>query len=222
MDISGAVEALSKADNGTFERYIATNHSRRFAVESGKSSLSNYFGRYYVIPVNRETLTFRKHEVHVRMDATIDESFYLTLQDVGVTNPALTAWEVTPYSFVLDWVIGVGDFLSAINAWNTGYKFKAGSVTRYYDLSKKELVSVVSPLPIGTASIQLSYPYPARHHKTGFTRGVYTTPPVPSIVVKRDPLNFERMWDSIFLLSNVLGNGKAAAKAKGRMRGLRI
>jgi hypothetical protein len=222
MDIAGSVEAISNADNGTFDRYIATNHSRRFDVESGQTSpASTYFGAYYTLPITLGYSTYRKHEVSVRLDATIDNSFYLSLQDVGLTNPLLTGWEVTPYSFVLDWFVGVGDFLSAINAWNTGYKFKAGSVTKYYDLSYHSNVAVRYGVP-GCTDPKLSMPYPARHRKTGFTRGVYSTSPVPSIVVKRDPLNFERMWDSIFLLSNVLGDKKNATKAKGRMRGLRI
>jgi hypothetical protein len=221
MDIAGSVEAISNADKGKFDRYIATNHSRRFKVESVVSPfLYNYIGTYYAMPVKRHTTEFRKHEVSVRIDATIDESFYLTLQDVGLTNPLLTGWEVLPYSFVLDWFIGVGDFLSAINAWNTGYKFKSGSCTRYYDLEKREYAE---PLNVsGYTNTVLEAPTQPSHKLTGFTRTPYYTAPVPSIVMKRDPLNFERMWDSVFLLSNLLGSKSHATKVKDRMRNLRI
>jgi hypothetical protein len=223
MDIMGSVEAIENADKGTFERYIATSQSRRFEVESSVLSPRNTtIGWLYTLPVIVTGSKYRKHEVYVRLDATIDDSFYLTLQDVGVTNPALTAWEVAPYSFVLDWVVGVGDFLSAINAWNTGYVFKAGSVTRYYDLDLIEHYAPPAPTQYSYQNMLVEMPYPARRHDTGFTRTTYSTPPFPSVVVKRNPLNFERMWDSIFFLSNVLGNKGVANKAKGRMRGLRI
>jgi hypothetical protein len=225
MDIAGAVEAVENADKGTFDRYIATNRSRRFEAESYRTPEvdTEYFGRYYTFPIKRHDTVFRKHEVQVRLDATIDNSFYLTLQDVGVTNPLLTAWEITPYSFVLDWFIGVGDFLSAINAWNTGYVFKAGSCTTYYDLDQSRYYSVSNRRPVYYYSdMQLEMPYAPRIKKSGFNRTVYGTPPLPQMIMKRDPLNFERMWDSIFLLSNVLGDKKAANKVAGRMRNLRI
>jgi hypothetical protein len=36
-----------------------------------------------------------------------------TAQRVGLTDPLLLAWELIPYSFVVDWFINVGEFLQA-------------------------------------------------------------------------------------------------------------
>jgi hypothetical protein len=222
MDIAGSVEALENADNGTFERYIVTNRSRRFKAESYSTLAENLsFGRYYVLPsVNTRTNYYSKQEVMVRIDATIDDSFYLTLQDVGLTNPLLTGWEITPYSFVLDWFVGVGDFLAAVNAWNTGYVFKAGSETRYWKLDAKRHFSI-NDVP-GHYDQTISGGDGPQRTNEGFTRSVFSSSPLPEIVVKRDPLNFERMWDSIFLLSNVLGSKGHANKAASRARNLRV
>lgn len=225
MDIAGSVEALERADNGTFERYIITNQSRRFAVESWvESQVDAYYGRYVVLPVKTWRTHFRKYEVKVRLDATIDDSFYLSLQDVGLTNPLLSGWEVIPYSFVMDWFVGVGDFLSAVNAFTTGYSFKAGSCTQYHDLSSDGYVTIDEDRCASANNLEptLTMPFSARKRDEGFTRTVYSAPPFPTLVVKRDPLSFERMWDSIFLLSNLIGNKGAASKAKDRMRNLRI
>lgn len=43
-------------------------------------------------------------------------------------NPMLTAWEIIPYSFVLDWFIGVGQSLSAVTflLLNTSYSASSG------------------------------------------------------------------------------------------------
>jgi hypothetical protein len=221
MDIAGSVEAIEKADNGSFDRYIISNHSRRFDLRKEASTpVPGYFGRYVVVPCYTSKKTSRLHEVHVRLDATIDNSAYLRLRDVGLTNPLLTGWEVTPYSFVVDWFIGVGDFLEAINAWNGGYAFKAGSCTRYWNLRSTEVVETREQAPYSDVVISTEDVPHATHE--GFTRSVYNTPPVPTIVTSRSPLNFERMWDSIFLLSNVLGNKEGANRAKSRMRNLRI
>jgi hypothetical protein len=38
------------------------------------------------------------------------------LQQLGLTNPALAAWEKIPYSFVFDWFCSVGDYLVGISA----------------------------------------------------------------------------------------------------------
>jgi len=38
------------------------------------------------------------------------------MQQVGLTNPALVAWELIPFSFVFDWFISVGDWLTAMTA----------------------------------------------------------------------------------------------------------
>lgn len=51
-----------------------------------------------------------------------------TLSQLGVTNPALIAWELTPWSFVIDWFIPVGNFLSSMDA-TYGLTFEKGCKT---------------------------------------------------------------------------------------------
>lgn len=51
--------------------------------------------------------------VHVRMDFI--PSDMLELSALGVTNPALVAWELLPYSFVIDWMVPVGDWLVGLD-----------------------------------------------------------------------------------------------------------
>lgn len=45
-----------------------------------------------------------------------------------LNNPLLTAWELVPYSFVVDWFIPIGDFLKQFNN-TSGLKFISGSQT---------------------------------------------------------------------------------------------
>jgi hypothetical protein len=46
----------------------------------------------------------------------IREAAVKQLAEVGITNPALLAWELIPYSFVVDWLFPVGDWLASLDA----------------------------------------------------------------------------------------------------------
>lgn len=50
-----------------------------------------------------------------------------TLQQFGITNPIGLVWELIPYSFVLDWLIPVSDYLTGLDTW-VGKDFVSGTV----------------------------------------------------------------------------------------------
>lgn len=50
------------------------------------------------------------------------------LKSTGLSNPALLAWELLPYSFVVDWVYPVGSYLENMNA-SSGLRFIRGSTS---------------------------------------------------------------------------------------------
>lgn len=51
-----------------------------------------------------------------------------TLAQAGLTNPALIAWELTPFSFIADWLVPVGPYLEMLSS-TSGYNKHAGSLT---------------------------------------------------------------------------------------------
>lgn len=51
-----------------------------------------------------------------RVTAVITPSPIKTAAEYGLTNPLLLAWELIPYSFVVDWMIPVGDTLASLDA----------------------------------------------------------------------------------------------------------
>lgn len=51
-----------------------------------------------------------------RITAVISHSRIRSASEYGLTNPALLAWELIPYSFVIDWMIPVGDTLASLDA----------------------------------------------------------------------------------------------------------
>lgn len=52
------------------------------------------------------------------------------LAQTGFSNPINLAWEVLPYSFVVDWLLPVGPYLETLTAWN-GLVFLDGVKTQF-------------------------------------------------------------------------------------------
>lgn len=63
-------------------------------------------------------------------------------QALGLTNPAAVAWELVPYSFVLDWLVPVGNWLQSLDA-TFGVSFVGGHRT---DKVWSEVESTVHPV----------------------------------------------------------------------------
>jgi hypothetical protein len=214
LDIYGAVSALEKSDNGTLDRYMVTVRGR---AESGDQEWFNSTGKKlyganlaaggYTIAVYRDCVARRNVGCRVRMDFRPNSEFYNTLSDLGITNPASTLYEITPFSFMLDWVVSVGDYLRAlenVRAWT----LRGGTSTAY-----ETGTSVTTAVP--------KYPY------LGDTASAVSTTEgkrferillydvTPSLVLEENPFNLNRLADSLSLMISPL-------KGAARSRGLRV
>lgn len=70
-------------------------------------------------PVNKErtTETYTKNfreTLAQRADLIISNPNLAMMQQWGVVNPLSIAWELVPFSFVLDWFVTVGDYLNSL------------------------------------------------------------------------------------------------------------
>jgi hypothetical protein len=68
--------------------------------------------------------------------AHIDNPMLASLNELGLTNPISIAWELVPFSFVVDWFIPIGNTLSALSS-GFGLTFNGGysDVISTYDLT---------------------------------------------------------------------------------------
>lgn len=69
-----------------------------------------------------------KHSFRAEFHGSVQNPAAYLLSSAGLTNPAAVAWELVPYSFVLDWFIPVGNVLQAITA-TAGLDFDGGWVS---------------------------------------------------------------------------------------------
>lgn len=73
------------------------------------------------------------HVVRLRLDMP----FVASASSLGLSNPALLAWELVPYSFVIDWFLPIGSYLENLSALH-GYKvIEAGRTLGYRGMSNK-------------------------------------------------------------------------------------
>lgn len=73
-----------------------------------------------------------KKQIHVKVKVVyyfaVNSPTLQTLKQMGVTNPAALAWELLPFSFVLDWLLPIGSMFSNLDA-GLGLKYVKGCTT---------------------------------------------------------------------------------------------
>lgn len=141
-----------------------------------------------------------KTRVLTSLWARIDPNYQGTraLNQLGLTNPASLAWELVPYSFVVDWVLPIGPVLQALTA-PAGLIFVDGSVS--------SRVSATGPWSEhydghGGTSKSISQLTPALQtvRYEGYRRETVTSWPRPGLWFDRDPFKGDRSFKALALL----------------------
>lgn len=114
QDIKGAAELLAQEHLGrplSFSVSAKTRDNKTLYVESGGNT-----GTTLVWKRQRSHVITR--DVRVKIWCELENPHLSVLQQMGLTNPALYAWEIIPFSFVFDWIFSVGDWLTGLTAFN--------------------------------------------------------------------------------------------------------
>lgn len=126
-----------------------------------------------------------------------------TMKQLGITNPLLVAWELMPWSFVIDWVFPFGNYLSSLDA-TLGLSFKTGyRSTRFVcDDSCEQIIRQV-PYSRNDWVIENS-----RYKNTydEFDRIVLSGFPSPSLPSFKNPASWEHALNGIALLAGFKKN----------------
>lgn len=108
MDVKGGAEAYAQS---TLPRTLSFS-----VVGTAKASASRVreVGDDHYGTIWPHTLTTSgEYKAKVKIFLKLTSSRAAGAASLGLTNPALFAWELVPYSFVFDWLISVGDWLAA-------------------------------------------------------------------------------------------------------------
>ena len=128
---------------------------------------------------------------------TVSNSWLAGLNNLGLINPFTVIWELMPMSFVIDWLLPIGNFLDALTA-HVGLEFYGGYETSYIDKKGRlEYCEYPSALAFNIGGKPFSLDIKA----TGMSRTALTSFPSPSPFYLEKGLNATRAISSIALLN---------------------
>jgi hypothetical protein len=105
-DIYGSVAALEQRPKDDW----------RVTVKSKKKSEEIWLTTYSIDDAGSGVARSERSNF-TRIDALPGNELLGSLASLGITNPLLIAWELVPYSFVVDWVFPVGSWLDSLDSW---------------------------------------------------------------------------------------------------------
>lgn len=188
-DIGHALETLSRAPALNQHFRVGVSYTgTKFETIDGDSKSST--SRFY----ERSQCTMKGRYAAYGSWKVTNHNYQLT-QQLGFANPALTAWELVPFSFIVDWFTNVGQVLGALTDFmgveftNTGI-----GVSREYSFFR-----------IGFTAEAINGQYLRRYYSGGGTRTVKARNPwgfpTPRLSIELPRLSLTRAATAISLLT---------------------
>lgn len=122
-DIHGLIEAIRKGLVKPATFMVRGNVSRRYNYHASRSNAS---GQTVTVKAKAGKYGVRCSALYAVRMPTIE-----AMKSLGVENPLTVAWNLSPWSFLIDWFVSVGDFFSGLTA-DSYTKFLTGSWTWWY------------------------------------------------------------------------------------------
>jgi len=195
-DLYGAADALSKRKSSDWRvtaRATKSEVSKHLFTIVGQPDAGTGFDACIVAA----TVT---RSVFHRIDVIPENEAIISLASLGILNPLEVAWELVPYSFVVDWMFPVGSYLSSLDAmW--GYQCVGSSSsllvraawddsgTAHYSTSGKKIVNNYY------GSKELVY----------LSRQASSSTAFPSLPRVKNPASFGHMANGLALLAGAFG-----------------
>lgn len=141
---------------------------------------------------------------HLAVDITLNyrewSSSLASLQQLGITNPVNLAWELVPYSFVIDWFVPIGDYLASLDRF-LGKEFISGCISKTIETDSYTRLSSLSS-SVYTWETFLVGARPVSRYRVRFhNRAPYSSFPSTSLPTIDVNLNCSRMIDAISMLT---------------------
>jgi len=117
MDIKGSAE--------TFAEHQLGGRPMHFMAQAKSSEPFRWEHQSTYVPFGWgvEDASYTKrlsadYSSHIKIWIEVVNPNLTALQQMGLTNPSLVAWELVPFSFVADWFLSVGNWLRSLTAMN--------------------------------------------------------------------------------------------------------
>lgn len=194
MDVKGAAEhfAQKSMPRRVVVEVVGISENAREGESTGSYGI--YYDRSWPFT---ETFNARvRTKCKIRLEFT--SPFVADLQQLGLTNPALVAWELVPYSFVFDWFISVGDWLVAQTALD-GCSVLTCSMSHEEHTYWQKVALAIDPIEAGS-TIHHYGTRIATDSRTQYWRRPYGIDPISIKPTVQSSLSFQKMITSLALL----------------------
>lgn len=136
------------------------------------------------------------YRVVIKASVQVTDPSLARLNQFGLLNPLEVIWELVPFSFLVDRIVKVGDYLSSFDDF-VGLSFKDLSITDSLRGSESWVVNQAGWKPIGEEHVKALI-----HRKT---RVLSSSVPIPDLQLGKGLLSsVEKAADLAALLSNLL------------------
>lgn len=172
-DVHSAVTTLANDPPDRRTTTVTGTAQERFYEKVTLSEVSAAPGAALIF----DRITRGVQNVFVRLDYVQNVNPMLALfAQSGFTNPLDLAWELLPFSFVVDWFIPIGDFFNCLDA-TVGWSFRGGSISRVQRY--KSTASNIRYNP-GSGWPDTGLSVSGKAYYVNMTRSVYSSSPLPS------------------------------------------
>lgn len=124
QDVYNSCETVRKAWNDNGDVFTAKAHAKEnggnITIDLGRAQ--PHGPSLEVVADNREV------RGNASVTYKVESALGSSLSQLGITNPASLAWELLPYSFVVDWFVPVGSFLERAD-YSRGLIFSHGWIS---------------------------------------------------------------------------------------------
>lgn len=202
-DVKGAAEHLARNSFGR-PMTIRVNKRRSFTspvydqtTVSGGLDGNSYGGNIRVYFDGKKT------DARIGLTFEVTNDLVRQSSELGIHDPITLAWELLPYSFVVDWFLPVGNFLQRLN-YDSGLSFRSG-YTVYYTSQKGNVSNVETVTSVGGGQRVFfrsdGFSFENRH----LLRQVLLQPPRPVLPSFKDPFSPVHTLNALALMRVAFG-----------------
>jgi hypothetical protein len=127
-DVKGAAESLARSMLGNPLRFSVVGRSS-YKWPDYSATRNVDFAGDFAGPF-RYTYSNGRTDSKCGLTYEVTNQFIRDGQTLGITDPYTLAWELLPWSFVVDWFIPIGNFVARLN-YDSGLLFVSGYTTQF-------------------------------------------------------------------------------------------
>lgn len=195
-DVKGSIDLLT--DPRRLNQWLVTTKG---VVKSVSREIEEHDHSGSGLPIGRTVVHDRSVGYFVRLDYYPGNEFIYHMANLGLSNPMEIVWEAVPYSFVVDWMLPIGEWFSVMDA-ALGFRFLSGSCTQRLEV-KTSVKPKSGPLWGGWQVREQSFSASGR--RLNLQRSTYISSPIPAAPRIKNPLSLGHMANGLALLATAFG-----------------